>query len=67
MDAGGKYTMVRLAPVVLITVAAGAWYADVQQGGPYLFRNLLPLLLLLLLAAFTLHRGHGRWSGAGSH
>ncbi len=46
-------------------VAAALWFAEVQKGGPYLLRNLLPLLALLALAAVTLLRGGGTWSGAG--
>ncbi len=65
MDESSKYAIARLLPVLLVTVAAGLWYAEVQQGGPYLLRNLVPLLVLLLLAGLTLYRGQGRWSGAG--
>ena len=59
-----RYT-VRLAPVVLTALAAAFWFCDVQEQGPYVLRNLLPLLLLLLLSGFTLYRGRGRWSGSG--
>ena len=65
MQVSSKYLIVRLLPVLLIAIAAGVWFAEAQQGGPYLLRNLAPLLLLVLLAFYTLYRGHGRWSGAG--
>ena len=65
MQDRGKFTLVRLLPVVLVTLAAAAWFNDVQNGGPYVPRNLLPLLVLVLLSWFTLHRGEGRWSGNG--
>ena len=65
MDDAGKYTLVRLLPVLLVTVAAGAWFGHVQQGGPYLLQNLVPLAVLVLLAWMTLRRGKGRWSGSG--
>ena len=39
--------------------------ADVEQGGPYLMRNLLPLLVLLVLALLRCLAGAGHWSGAG--
>jgi hypothetical protein len=55
----------RLLPVLLIVVAAALWFHDVQQGGPYLPRNLLPPGVVLLLAAVTLWRGDGNWTGAG--
>ena len=55
----------RLAPVLFVAVAAGAWFADVQDGGPWVMRNLLPLGLLLLLAVLTLVKGKGRWAGSG--
>lgn len=57
--------LVRLAPVVMLVVAAGFWFNDVQQGGPYLWRNLVPPLALVALAALTLHRGKGTWTGSG--
>lgn len=60
-----KYLIARLLPVVLLAVAAGFWFADVQAGGPWVLRNLMPLAVLVLLSYLTLRRGRGRWSGAG--
>jgi hypothetical protein len=60
-----RTALLKLLPVTVLVVAAALWFADVEKGEPYLLRNLLPLLCLLLLAAFTLHRGGGSWSGAG--
>ena len=60
-----RYTIWRLLPVVLVTVAVAFWFHDVQEAGPYLLRNLYPLVLLVVLAAVTLYRGGGRWAGAG--
>jgi len=65
MEENSKYLVVRLFPVLLLAVAAAFWFADVQQGGPWVVRNLVPLLALVLLSWLTLYRGHGRWSGAG--
>ncbi|MDJ0710291.1 MAG: hypothetical protein QNJ14_07880 [Woeseiaceae bacterium] len=65
MQAGTKYLLVRLLPVVLLAIAAAFWFADVQAGGPWVMRNLLPLVVLVLLSFLTLKRGNGRWSGAG--
>jgi hypothetical protein len=69
MEARNKYLAVRLLPVLLLALAAGFWFADVQQAGPsggqWVARNLAPLLALVLLSWLTLYRGGGRWSGAG--
>lgn len=58
-------TLVRVLPLLLLTIAAGAWFNDVQQGGPWVLRNLLPPVVLLLLATMTVWRGGGRWTGGG--
>jgi hypothetical protein len=58
-------TAIRVLPVLLLTIAAAAWFNDVQQGGPYVLRNLLPPLVLLLLATLTVWRGGGSWTGRG--
>jgi hypothetical protein len=58
-----KFSAWRLLPVILITLAAGFWFNDVQEGGPYVLRNLVPLLLLVLLSALVLLSGKGRWAG----
>lgn len=65
MNDAHKYLLVRLLPVILVVAAAGAWFGEVQQGGPWILRNLVPLFLLIVLAWLTLHRGGGRWSGNG--
>jgi hypothetical protein len=69
MEVNRKFLIARLLPVLLLVVAAGFWFADVQQGGPsagrWVVRSLVPLLALVLLSWLTLYRGNGRWSGAG--
>jgi hypothetical protein len=65
MDGTLKFTIWRLLPVIFVSVAAGFWFNDVQQGGPHVLRNLLPLVLLVLLSAVTLYLGGGRWAGTG--
>ena len=65
MDTSRKYALLRVAPILLVALAAGLWFADVQQGGPWVARNLVPLVVLVALAWITLRRGDGRWSGAG--
>lgn len=65
MQTEHKYLAVRLLPVVLVAVAAGFWFVEVQQDGPWAMRNLAPLLALVILSFVTLVKGKGRWSGAG--
>ena len=60
-----RLMLVRLLPLVLLVIAAAAWINDVQGGGPYVLRNLVPPLVLLVLAAITLRRGAGTWTGGG--
>ena len=65
MAATIKMTAWRLLPVILISVAAAFWFNDVQAGGPYVLRNLVPLAILVLLSGFALFRGGGEWAGSG--
>ena len=65
MKVSGQFLLIRLLPVLFVVLAAGFWFADVEDGGAYVLRNLLPLLVLFLLALLTLYRGGGKWSGAG--
>jgi hypothetical protein len=65
MEARDKRIVARLLPVLLVTVAAGLWFSDVQDGGPWIGRNLAPLAVLVVLSYVTLRRGGGHWSGAG--
>jgi hypothetical protein len=60
-----RLIMLRLLPLVLLVIAAAFWINDVQGGGPYVLRNLVPPALLLILATLTLQRGGGTWTGAG--
>ena len=60
-----RLTAIRVLPVLLLTIAAAAWINDVQEGGPWVLRNLLPPAFLLLLATFIVWRGGGRWTGTG--
>lgn len=61
-----RYILWRLLPVIFIALAAGFWFNDVQDGGEYIGRNLLPLLVLVALAGYTLYKGEGEWAGAGA-
>jgi hypothetical protein len=65
MQSRSRMTLLRLSPLLLVTAAAGFWFDEVQQGGPYVLRNLLPPAVMMFLAAVTLWRGGGNWSGTG--
>jgi len=60
-----RLIILRLLPVILVSVAAALWFNDVQQGGPYVLRNLIPLALLVLFSAVVLYLGDGRWGVSG--
>lgn len=60
-----RLILIRLLPLGLLFVAFAAWINDVQDGGPYVLRNLAPPAIILCLAVFTLLRGSGTWTGAG--
>ena len=54
-----------MLPVLFVTVAAIAYTAYVEGAGAYALRNALPMLAVAIIAAVTLLRGAGRWTGAG--
>ena len=56
---------IRLLPVILVTAAAMAYVVHVEGGDAYAIRNIVPMLIVILLAALTLYKGRGRWTGAG--
>ncbi len=60
-----KFTVWRLLPVILVSLAAAFWFNEVQGGGPYVARNLIPLAILVLLSGLVLFHGDGQWSGSG--
>ncbi len=60
-----KLSAWRLLPIILISTAAAFWFNDVQEGGPYVLRNLIPLVILVLLSGLVLHQGGGHWTGSG--
>ena len=60
-----RLVVLRLLPVILVSVAAALYFNDVQQGGPYVLRNLIPLALLVALSGLVLYLGNGQWGGSG--
>ena len=66
MTAPVTLLLIRLLPVVFVLLAAVAYVFHVEGRDSYALRNALPMLIVLLLAATTLYRGGGRWTGSGS-
>lgn len=62
---GAVVFLFRLSPVVFVTVAAMIYVLKIEAGVAYPFRNLVPMLIVIALAAATLIRGGGRWTGTG--
>lgn len=65
MTAPVTLLLIRLLPVVFVLLAAVAYVFHVEGPDSYALRNALPMLIVLLLAATTLYRGGGRWTGSG--
>ncbi len=65
MRATIKLTAWRLLPVIFVSMAAAFWFNDVEEGGPYVLRNLIPLAILVVLSGLVLFRGGGHWTGSG--
>lgn len=57
--------MARLLPVMVLVAAAMGYVLEVEGPGLLSALNTLPMLIVLALAAITLRRGRGRWTGAG--
>ena len=57
--------LVRLSPVLFVAVAAMIYVLKIEAGVAYPFRNLVPMLVVVALAAVTLGKGGGLWTGAG--
>ena len=56
---------IRLLPVLLVTTASMAYVAHVEDAGAYVFRNITPMLMVIILATQSLYKGEGSWTGAG--
>ena len=51
--------------MLCVTLAAAVYVLKVEAGVAYPFRNLAPLLVVVLLSVMTLVKGRGRWTGSG--
>ncbi len=60
-----RLILVRLLPVLLVIVAAMFYAASIERTDAYIWRNLLPMLTVVVLAVVTLVRGNGHWTGSG--
>jgi hypothetical protein len=56
---------VRFLPVLLIAGSAMLYIAWVERSTGYLWRNLLPVAIVVVLAAVTLWRGGASWTSGG--
>jgi hypothetical protein len=61
----GKMIFVRLFPVLLVVTMAVIYAASIERGDAYVWRNLLPMLVVVILSVVTLVAGKGQWTGAG--
>jgi hypothetical protein len=57
--------LIRMLPVLFVTIAAIAYVVYVEGAAAYPLRNAVPMLAVILLAMLTLYRGDGRWTGSG--
>lgn len=57
--------LIRLSPVIFVCAAAMLYVLKIEAGVAYPFRNLVPMLTVILLAALALAKGGGRWGGEG--
>jgi len=55
----------RLLPVLFLITAAVAYVAHVEGADAYVVRNITPMMVVIVLAALTLFKGKGSWTGAG--
>lgn len=65
MGSNWKLILFRLLPVLLVSGAAMFYIADVEGQQAYVWRNAVPLILLVALSTLTLFMGGGNWIGAG--
>ena len=57
--------IVRLSPVIFLVLAAIAYVFHIEEADAYPWRNALPLLMIVALAAAVLGKGRGHWTGSG--
>lgn len=55
----------RLLPVICVAAAGMVYVRYVEGPDAYALRNIAPMLLLVALAALSLYKGGGSWTGDG--
>jgi len=55
----------RLLPVIFVAAASMVYVRYVEGPDAWVPRNILPMLMIVVLAMLTLYRGGGSWTGAG--
>jgi hypothetical protein len=65
MSSPASVFIVRLLPVILVSVAASAYIVEIEGNNAYPLRNIVPMLAIIVLSAITLIKGAGRWTGSG--
>lgn len=63
--AAARQATLRLLPVLILSAAAVAYVFQVEGTSAYAPRNSVPMIIVAILSGITLHRGGGRWTGAG--
>ncbi len=54
-----------MLPVIFVTAGAMIFVAWVEGDSGYVLRNMLPMMIVLILAFITLMKGDGSWTAAG--
>lgn len=65
MAASAAVFAIRLSPVLFLAIAAMIYVLKVELGVAYPYRNLLPILGVVVLSIVTLVKGGGTWTGRG--
>ena len=65
MQVARKLVLVRMLPVLFVTAGAMTYVAWVEGENAYVLRNIMPMLIVVVLALIALIRGGGSWTGSG--
>lgn len=65
MSTSAAVFAIRLSPVIFLALAAMIYVLKVEVGVAYPYRNLLPILAVVILSFVTLVKGRGTWTGSG--